>query len=138
MGRRGLSHLLLDTHAWAWTLGADGRLSAKAIAAIEAAETVSISAISLYEIGQKVRLGKWPEMKPHLASLIEVAEEQGARLLPVTPATSLVAASMEWAHRDPFDRIIGATALVGGFSLVSADAVFDDFDIEHDWPGRIW
>jgi PIN domain nuclease of toxin-antitoxin system len=61
----------------------DARLSAPAIAAIEQAETVSISAISLFEIGQKVRLGKWPEMAPFLR-LISLAQEQGGRLMEVS------------------------------------------------------
>lgn len=77
MGRRRLSHLLLDTHAWAWSFTGDSRLSAKAVEAIEAAESVALSSISLYEIGQKVRLGKWPEMEPHLFELADIAVDQG-------------------------------------------------------------
>lgn len=138
MGRRRLSRILLDTHAWAWTLTADHRLSAPARASIEAADDVSISAISLYEIGQKVRLGKWPEMAPHLTELIEAVERQGGRLLPISPAASLMAATMDWAHRDPFDRIVAATALTEGLALISADGVFDEIASLQNWPGRVW
>lgn len=138
MGRRGLSHVLLDTHTWVWTLSGDARLSTLAVNTIDDAETVSISAISFYEIGQKVRLGKWPEMEPHVLSLIELATQQGCRLLPVSPAISLASAMMEWPHRDPFDRMIGATALGEGLVLISADVVFDDFVSTPEWKGRIW
>jgi PIN domain nuclease of toxin-antitoxin system len=110
-----VKHLLLDTHAWAWSMTGDARLSAAAIAAMEQAETVSISAISLFEIGQKVRLGKWTEMAPFLDRLISLAEEQGGRLVEVSPEASLLAATMEWDHRDPFDRIIAATAITRGW-----------------------
>ena len=96
-----MSAVLLDTHAWAWTLSGDARLSTRATEAIEAAETVSVSAISLYEIGQKVRLGKWPEMVAHHLKLIDIADEQGVRLLPVSALASLAAADFGWPHRDP-------------------------------------
>lgn len=133
-----MKHILLDTHAWAWSMTADVRLSATATSAMEQAETVAISAISLFEIGQKVRLGKWPEMEPFLNRLIGLAEEQGGRLLELSPDASLLAATLEWAHRDPFDRIIGATAITKGLALISADTAFDALATQPHWPGRIW
>jgi len=133
-----VKHILLDTHAWAWSLTADARLSTAAITAMEHADTVSISAISLFEIGQKVRLGKWPEMAPFLDRLIAVAEEQGGRLVEVSPQASLLAATMAWDHRDPFDRIIAATAITKGLMLVSADATFNTLAGTAKWPGLIW
>jgi PIN domain nuclease of toxin-antitoxin system len=128
----------LDTHAWAWSLTNDPRLSKKAVQAIEAAESVAVSVISLYEIGQKVRLGKWPEMAPHALGLIDVAERQGAWLLPISSGVSLVASMMEWSHRDPFDRIIAAVATAQGFALISADTIFDELAPTPSWPGRVW
>lgn len=117
---------------------ADTRLSPAATAAIEQAETVSISAISLFEIGQKVRFGRWPEMEPFLNRLAGLADEQGGRLLDLSSEASLLAATLEWAHRDPFDRIIGATAITKGLTLISADTVFDTLSGDPKWPGRIW
>lgn len=133
-----MKHLLLDTHAWAWSMTADARLSATAITAIEQAETVSISVISLFEIGQKVRLGKWPEMAPFLGRLISLADEQGGRLIEVSPEANLLAAMMEWEHRDPFDRIIAATAITRGLQLVSMDAAFKSLADMPKWPGLVW
>ncbi|ALN75197.1 MULTISPECIES: type II toxin-antitoxin system VapC family toxin [unclassified Aureimonas] len=130
--------VLLDTHAWAWSLTGDARLSVRATSAMTEAETVFVSAISLFEIGQKVRLGKWPEMEPFLHRLVELAEEQGARLVPLSAEASLLAATLPWAHRDPFDRIIGATAMAKGLTLVSADAAFEGLAGEPKWPGRLW
>lgn len=133
-----MKHVLLDTHAWAWSLAGDIRLSAKATATIEAAENVYISPISLFEIGQKVRLGKWPQMKPFLSRLPGLIDAQGGRVAELSPAIALAAATLEWAHRDPFDRILGATAINKGFALVSADGVFDELSDEPGWCGRIW
>jgi PIN domain nuclease of toxin-antitoxin system len=105
---------------------------------MEQAETVSISAISLFEIGQKVRLDKWPEMVPFLDRLIPLAEEQGGRLVEVSPEASLLAATLAWEHRDPFDRIIAATAITRGWVLVSTDAAFNALAEVAKWPGLVW
>jgi PIN domain nuclease of toxin-antitoxin system len=117
---------------------ADARLSAAAVAAMEQAETVSISVISLFEIGQKVRLGKWPEMAPFLDQLIGLVDQQGGRLVELSPEASLLAATLDWSHRDPFDRIIAATAITRGLALVSTDSVFDGLTGLAKWPGRVW
>ena len=116
----------------------DMRLSAAAVAAMERAEAVFVSVISLFEIGQKVRLGKWPEMAPFLDQLIALAGEQGARLAELSPEASLLAATLEWQHRDPFDRIIGASAITRGLALVSADPAFDGLTNMPRWPGLVW
>ena len=138
MGRRGLSRVLLDTHAWVWSLIEHERLTTTAMKAIRGAESISISAISLYEIGQKVRHGKWPEMEPHFLNLIDIADEQGTAIVPASPMICMAAADLRWDHRDPFDRFIGATALVEGMRLISADQVFDVFAPLEVWPGRVW
>jgi PIN domain nuclease of toxin-antitoxin system len=133
-----VKHILLDTHAWVWSMTADNRLSIAATSAMEQADTVSISAISLFEIGQKIRIGKWPEMEPFLSRLIELADEQGGQLVEISAETSLLAATLEWAHRDPFDRFIAATAIRRGLTLISADTAFDALVNEASWPGRVW
>ena len=72
-----MSSVLLDTHAWAWSLAGDRRLSAGAVAAIEGAESVFVSPISFFEIAQKVRLGKWPEMVGFVERLPGLLVAQG-------------------------------------------------------------
>lgn len=131
-----MTAVLLDTHAWAWSLTGDRRISEVALKAMEQAETVWIGAISFFEIGQKVRIGKWPEMEPLLGRLETIATAQGARIAAITPDIAITAAMMPWDHRDPFDRILAATAKVRNVALVSADMVFDSLpDIG---KRRIW
>jgi PIN domain nuclease of toxin-antitoxin system len=117
--------VLLDTHAWAWSLTGDARLSDKARAFIEQAQAVLVSPISFFEIGQKVRLGKWPEMTPFVDLLPALLQEQGGAVASLEPLICLSAGTMPWAHRDPFDRLLAATATFYNLPLVSADAVFD-------------
>ena len=124
--------VLLDTHVWAWSLSGDPKLSTKAIAALGSASTVFVSPISFYEVGQMVRLGKWPEMEPFLPRLCDLLREQGGHLAELNDRVCLLAATLDWAHRDPFDRFLLATARHLNLPLISADPVFDG------WVERIW
>ena len=120
-----MTAVLLDTHAWAWSLSDDPRLSVRAAASIADADAVMVSPVSFFEIAQKVRLGRWPEMAPFLERLPALLEEQGGRVAALEPGICLTAGTMDWAHRDPFDRFLAATALRYRVAIVSADAAFD-------------
>ncbi len=128
-----MTTVVLDTHAFAWAIGRSSRLTRRAALAIETADEVVLSTVSLFEIAQKARLGKWPDMAPIAAILDRLAEEQGARLVPATAEICLTAALLDWPHRDPFDRLIAATALELGAALVSADPAFDALPVRRIW-----
>lgn len=120
-----MKSILLDTHAWAWSLIGDSRLSKAALVAIDRAEIVLVSPISFFEIAQKVKLGEWPEMEPFVNHLGELLTEQGGSIAPLEASISVDAAMMDWDHQDAIDRLIAATALYYGLPLVSADVIFD-------------
>jgi PIN domain nuclease of toxin-antitoxin system len=86
---------------------------------------VLVSAISFFEIAQKARIGKWPEMAAFLDRLPELLEAQRGIAASLEAADCLTAGTMEWPHRDPFDRLLAASALRRGIPIVSADPVFD-------------
>jgi PIN domain nuclease of toxin-antitoxin system len=138
MGGRRLTSYLLDTHVWAWSIKFDTQLPPRIAELIEAAESIHVSAITLYEIAQKVRLGKWPDMEAHAGSLAEILSEQGGNLIPVVAEAAQLAGLLEWQHRDPFDRLLAATSIVAKKPIMTADAVFDQLQDRKDWPGRIW
>ena len=117
--------VLLDTHAFVWSQFAPERLTSAAVVAIADAAAVYVSAISFFEIAQKARLGKWPEIVAKLAELPMLHERQGGHFAAVDPAIALSAGSIVWDHRDPFDRMIAATAIQRRLLLVSADVAFD-------------
>ncbi|MGQ0563461.1 MAG: type II toxin-antitoxin system VapC family toxin [Gemmobacter sp.] len=120
-----MTGVLVDTHTFAWITTEPERLTRSARMLIDAADQTFVSVVSLYEIGQKVRLGKWPEMARTVRTLAEEAVAINVGLLPLTPPISLAAGLLDWPHRDPFDRMIAATALVLDLVLVSADTAFD-------------
>ena len=130
--------VLLDTHAWAWSMLSPDRISEVARNAIDAATEIYVSPISFYEIGQKVRIGKWPEMAPHVPSLPDLLRSQNGNTAAITSEVAVLAGSMEWAHRDPFDRFIAATVLISDTPLVSADTAFDCVPGQHGTIRRIW
>ena len=119
--------ILLDTGIWAQSLLGSHGLSAEAILKIRAATTVYISPISVYEIGQKCRLGKWNEMLPYLERLPDLVKDQGAYLSQLSPEILLEASVMKWEHRDPFDRIIAATATRNALHVVTTDRALSDY-----------
>ena len=130
-----MSAVLLDTHAWIWSLMDSTRLTKSARAAIVQSDSVHVSPVSLFEITQKVRLGKWLEIEPHIDTL--VADEQ-ALSAPFNRAIAARAGMLGWSHRDPFDRLIAATAVELKCPLISKDGEFDSLARLDGWKGRIW
>ena len=120
-----------NTHAKALT--DDPRLPAAARKALEQAGRVAVSVISLCEIGQKVRLGKWPEMAPHVASLERRARDDGFDLIALTATAALEAAVMDWDHRDLFDRMIATVARHEDLPVISSDSAFDGLQMRRVW-----
>ncbi|MES2432525.1 MAG: PIN domain-containing protein [Pseudomonadota bacterium] len=73
-------------------------------------------------------------MEPMVAVLLETLTAQRAVLAPFSAEIAQEAGLLDWPHRDPFDRILAATALMGSMDFISADPAFDAV------PGlrRIW
>lgn len=130
-----MNAVLLDTHAWIWSLLEPSRLGDAARRVIRAADTVHINPISVYEIARKARLGKWPQVAPHIDTLVA---ENHTLTTPLNRSIAARAGMLDWPHRDPFDRIIAATAIEYGYPLISRDAEFDGLDGSPGWQGRIW
>lgn len=128
-----MNALLLDTHAWVWNLFAERKLASRAAAALQDTTAVYVSAISFFEIGQKVRVGKRLEMASQLDRLPGFLQRRGELLPPMDANIAILAGRMSWTRRDPFDRIVAATAVTLECPLISMD--FDGFD---GWKGRIW
>jgi PIN domain nuclease of toxin-antitoxin system len=125
VGGTRLTTLLLDTHVWAWSLTNDRRISDRARREMVEAQTILVSAISFFEIAQKVRLGKWPEMAAYVDRLPALLVSQRGVAASLEAEDCLMAGTMEWPHRDPFDRFLAASALRRRLPIVSADPVFD-------------
>jgi len=134
----GMTTVLLDTHTWVWSMLDMPDLHPAARQAIEEAQTVYVAPCSFHEITQKHRSGKWPEVGSILARLPALLRAQGGVVAPYTAEMAMLSGGMEWSHRDPFDRMIAATAIEMACPLVSKDAAFDGLKGFPGWKGRLW
>ena len=114
---------------------APSRLHESVKAVIREAESVHVSPISVYEVARKAELGKWPEVAPHFGALVADGQALSA---PFTRSIAARAGTLPWRHRDPFDRLIAATAIELSYPLVSKDIAFDRLDGTAGWQGRVW
>ena len=111
--------LLLDTHALLWWLSDDVRLGQAARDLIaEPSNDVLTSVVSLWEVQVKVRAGK---LDADLADMLREIEAEAFVLLPVAPAHLLRLGTLPMHHRDPFDHLLMAQALVEDAVFVSDD-----------------
>jgi PIN domain nuclease of toxin-antitoxin system len=126
--------LLLDTHVLLWLLANDPKLSPAARAAIlDPANERWLSPISLLEIALKNRLGKLPLPDPFGVMFPASLTASDIHLLPLEPQHIEPMTTLPLHHKDPFDRLLAATALVEGLTLVSADAAFDGCGLVRCW-----
>ncbi len=108
------------------------RLAEKARSALVEAGggRVFYSPLSLYELMFKANRGRAPAAALELPAAIDDA---GLLELPLTARHFVRAATIEWRHGDPWDRILCAQALLDDMRLVSADAVFDEVTDRRIW-----
>ena len=126
--------LLLDTCSFLWFLTDAPELTAKARAAIlDPANSVYLSAASGWEIGRKYARGDL-ELPRRPESLIpEVRTESGILSLPISEEEAISAEKLPLFHKDPFDRMIIAQALVQGMVVVTPDPAFDRYPVRLLW-----
>jgi PIN domain nuclease of toxin-antitoxin system len=126
--------LLLDTHAFIWWDSGDPRLSARALTACNAASnTLHLSLASVWELQIKAQLGKISLRIP-LAQILQDQQQQNGLLLETMTLNDILSLStLPPHHRDPFDRMLVAQTLSGGFHLVSNDAEIARYGVPLIW-----
>ncbi len=126
--------LLLDTHAALFWWSGSARLSVAAREAIEDGEAdVLVSAASCWEIATKFRTGKLDFVGNPELHVPRLMAHHGFRSLPVRPDHGLRAGSMSGDHRDPFDRVIAAQALIEDLTVVTRDPEIARFGCKVLW-----
>lgn len=125
---------LLDTHTLLWFLTGDKKLSAKARGLMENSRNAKfLSIVSLWEIAIKVSLGKLVLDKPFERLFPDQLHFNRIELLDITVDSLIKLATLPFHHRDPFDRLIIAQALVEGLPIIGADGAFDAYGISREW-----
>jgi PIN domain nuclease of toxin-antitoxin system len=119
MGRR-VTTILLDSHVLHWWSAEPGKLSRGASRTIEAADEIAVASITWFELGWLAQHGRIVISMPVRAWLEELADD--VRTVGTTPAVAATAVGLPDAFPgDPADRLIYATAIEGGWQLVTKD-----------------
>jgi len=123
--------ILLDTHALLWAIAEPARLPERvAMAVRNPANDVFVSAVSTWEITIRAAIGK---IEADVAEIAATFEAMGFVELPVTVAHTIRLREIPPHHRDPFDRLLVAQAIEGGFTLASRDRAFAAYGIGVVW-----
>lgn len=126
--------VLLDTRAFLWWIADDPRLSRRAREVFaDGRNELLFSAASGWEIAIKAGLGKVRVQGDLDRFLTEQLSRNAVRVLPVYLSHALCVYSLPDHHRDPFDRLLVAQALVEGLPVVSVDPNISRYPIETVW-----
>ena len=126
--------LLLDTHAFLWYSLDDPKLSTLAETLIDdPANDKFISPASYWELAIKISVGKYTLVQPYEDFLRHGIDDNGFIILPIERRHTALLTNMPFHHRDPFDRLLIAQALVEQMSIISNDALFDAYGIQRLW-----
>lgn len=129
--------LLIDTQIFIWFISGAPDLKADIRRLIEDGNThVYISIASLWEISIKTALGKL-DIHGAYESVIDDVTGNDIEILPIRFVHTVQQHRLPFYHKDPFDRIIVAQAIVEKLDLVSSDAVFEQY-LASEGPNRIW
>ena len=124
-------NLLLDTHIFIWLQVALGNLSAQRIQMLKNTQNaLFLSLASIWEMQIKIQNGKFSFPK----SLSDIIKEQqtvnNLQILPIAAEHIYELDNLPFHHKDPFDRLLIAQAIVENYTLVTDDANFSAYPIK--------
>lgn len=122
--------MILDTCALLWLASGDPQLNASIRGLIEAAPNVGVSSISAFEIGQKYQKGKLRLTTRPTEWFETIIEHHQLSVIDLSAEICLLATELPEIHKDPFDRLIIATAMNAARPVVTNDSIFNQYGIE--------
>lgn len=126
-------NILLDTHAIIWFFNGDEKLSKKARIEIEDPRNNKfVSIVSIWELSIKISLNKIILPKG-LKHFIKLVEENGFEIIPISIEHAIVVSSLDFIHRDPFDRLLIAQSKIENLTLVTKDEFIRQYKIKTIW-----
>ncbi|HAJ61322.1 MAG TPA: PIN domain nuclease [Cyanobacteria bacterium UBA8543] len=125
--------LLLDTHTFLWFINDSPQLSTDAKNLLESEVDLWLSVVSLWEIAIKTSLGKLTLPDTYDKFIPQQLTLNDIEILPISMAHLALVATLPFHHRDPFDRLLVAQAIVEKVSIVSIDVVFDSYTVNRIW-----
>lgn len=128
-----MSSYLLDTHVVLWLAASPERLSEPVKEVLlDSNVRLYASIASAWEVAIKISLGKL-ELTGGVDSFFQICTTNGIQVLPVKQNHLAVVQDMPFIHRDPFDRVLLATAQTEGLTLLSADSQIHRYNVAWVW-----
>ena len=125
---------LLDTHSLIWFIGGDPQLSSQARSLIgDERNELLVSIASLWEIAIKTSFGKLTLSAPFDELIPAQLKLNGIDLLNIKVDHLSTLTTLPFHHRDPFDRLIIAQAIVEKLPVISLDGAFDAYGVTRHW-----
>jgi len=126
--------LLVDTQSVIWYVDQDSLLSPTAHAAItDPANDLLLSAATIWEVAIKVGVAKLTLSLPYRQWMAKAIADLDLSILPITVDYAHIQSGLPHHHRDPFDRLLVAQAIVEGIPVISADPQLDAYGITRIW-----
>ncbi|WP_341524544.1 type II toxin-antitoxin system VapC family toxin [Nostoc sp. UHCC 0302] len=126
--------LLLDTHTFIWYVTDNSKLSNTVLALInDENNQILLSIASLWEIAIKQSIGKLAFNLPFEIFITQQLSLNDFSLLDIKVSHVAIVATLPLHHRDPFDRLLIAQALVENIHILSADTIFDAYSTRRLW-----
>ena len=126
-------NILLDTHTILWALSDDEKLSDKAKMEILSPENNKlVSLASAWEVAIKISLNKL-SFEGGVSQFSQQIERDGFELLSIRTEHVALVETLPFHHRDPFDRLIVATAIAEGMTIITADTSMHLYDVSCIW-----
>jgi PIN domain nuclease of toxin-antitoxin system len=126
--------VLLDTHTFLWFLLEDPQLSTTASdVIIDPTNDIEVSPATYWEMAIKIRLGKYTLPEPYGLFIEREIATNDFHILPIEPKHTAVLTTLPLHHRDPFDRLLIAQAMVEAIPILSVDMTFDAYPVTRLW-----
>ena len=126
--------VLLDTHAFLWLISGDDRLSETAQKTfLKPGNILFFSAASLWEICIKMSLGKLSLKSGWLKTIEDEMKINAIQWLSIEMTHCVKLINLPFHHRDPFDRMLVAQAMVDDMQLLSRDTRLASYEIKCIW-----
>jgi len=124
---------LLDTHAAIWFFNGDKRLSEAARQIIcDRSNLLYLSIASAWEVAIKLRIGKL-NIDGSTTDFVQDAEANNIAIFPIKIIHLSALGTLPMIHRDPFDRLLVATALAEEMTLITGDENILRYEVSQIW-----
>ena len=128
-----MSSYLLDTHAAIWFFIGDSALSCTANRIIsDRTNRIYLSVISAWELSIKISVGKL-RFPGNAAGFMQAAQSNYITIIPIATTHLTIYENLPFIHRDPFDRLLVATALAEEMTLITADTNIAKYNVPQAW-----